>query len=214
MLVQLGDYEVPVEIEKKNNKNVYFRVKEDGTLYVTCNRFVSQRDINRMIKDNEKENYIKQISAVFQDYKLFAYSIKENIDPFNQKDVVEICKKVGIHDKISTLPYQYDSLIGKAYDETGIELSGGEKQKIAIARSLSKDASLLILDEPTSALDPLAEAEIYENFNSLSENKLSIYISHRMSSSIFCDRILVLDGGSVSDFDTHANLLNKNAKSL
>ena len=161
------------------------------------------------IKEYEKENYIKQISAVFQDYKLFAYSIKENIDPFNQKDVVEISKKVGIHDKISSLPHKYDSLIGKSYDETGVELSGGEKQKIAIARSLSKDASLLILDEPTSALDPLAEAEIYENFNSLSENKLSIYISHRMSSSIFCDRILVLDGGVVSDFDTHANLMKK-----
>ena len=161
------------------------------------------------IKEYEKENYIKQISAVFQDYKLFAYSIKENIDPFNQKDVVEISKKVGIYDKISSLPHKYDSLIGKSYDETGVELSGGEKQKIAIARSLSKDASLLILDEPTSALDPLAEAEIYENFNSLSENKLSIYISHRMSSSIFCDRILVLDGGVVSDFDTHANLMKK-----
>ena len=102
-----------------------------------------------------------------------------------------------------------DSLIGKYYDDSGVELSGGQLQKIAIARGLAKDSSLLILDEPTSALDPLAEAEIYENFNQLSKDKMAIYISHRMSSSIFCDRILVIDGGIVSDFDTHQNLMLK-----
>ncbi len=100
-------------------------------------------------------------------------------------------------------------MIGKAYDEKGIELSGGESQKVAIARALYKDASLVILDEPTSALDPLAEADIYENFNKLVGDKTAIYISHRMSSSVFCDRILIIEEGKVSDFDTHENLLKK-----
>lgn len=88
-------------------------------------------------------------------------------------------------------------------------MSGGESQKIAIARALYKDASLVILDEPTSALDPLAEADIYENFNTLVGQKTAVYISHRMSSSVFCDRILVIDDGRVLDFDTHENLLKK-----
>ena len=161
------------------------------------------------IEEYEKDSYIKQISAVFQDYKLFAYSIKDNIDPTSSVDVEKICADVGISEKIEKLPHQYDSLIGKYYDDSGVELSGGQLQKIAIARGLAKDSSLLILDEPTSALDPLAEAEIYENFNQLSKDKMAIYISHRMSSSIFCDRILVIDGGIVSDFDTHQNLMLK-----
>ena len=85
----------------------------------------------------------------------------------------------------------------------------GEAQKIAIARALYKDAPFIILDEPTAALDPIAEAEIYEKFNSLVEDKTAIYISHRMSSSVFCDRILIIDGGTVADFDTHENLMKK-----
>ena len=80
---------------------------------------------------------------------------------------------------------------------------------MAIARALYKDASLVILDEPTSALDPLAEADIYQNFNQMVQNKTALYISHRMSSSVFCDRILVIDGGRISDFDSHENLMKK-----
>ena len=102
-----------------------------------------------------------------------------------------------------------DTLFGKVYDQEGIEMSGGQSQKVAIARALYKDASLIILDEPTSALDPLAEAEIYENFNQLVGNKTAIYISHRMSSSVFCDKVLVLDGGHITDFDSHAKLMEK-----
>ena len=86
-------------------------------------------------------------------------------------------------------------------------MSGGEAQKIAIARALYANSSLVILDEPTSALDPLAEADIYQNFNKLVKNKTAIYISHRMSSSIFCDKILVLNGGKVESYDTHLNLM-------
>jgi ABC-type multidrug transport system fused ATPase/permease subunit len=101
-------------------------------------------------------------------------------------------------------------LFGKEYDDEGVELSGGQAQKIAIARALYKDASLVILDEPTSALDPLAEAEIYENFNHMIGDKTAIYISHRMSSSVFCDRILVINNGRIEAFGTHKQLMEDN----
>lgn len=160
------------------------------------------------------ESYIKNIAAVFQDYKLFAFSLIENITSKDKemvdiREVDEIVKEVGLEEKIKELPNGLDSLYGKAYDENGIELSGGQSQKVAIARALYKNASLVIMDEPTSALDPLAEADIYQNFNKMVSNKTAIYISHRMSSSVFCDRILVLDGGRVSDFDSHENLMKK-----
>ncbi|MDE5856001.1 MAG: ABC transporter ATP-binding protein/permease [Anaeroplasmataceae bacterium] len=162
------------------------------------------------IQNYQKDQYIKAISAVFQDYKLFAYSIKENIHPQIDEGTLEaICEEVGIKDSIEALPKKYDSILSKNYEEEGVELSGGQRQKIAIARALAKQADLLILDEPTSALDPLAEAEIYENFNKMVLHKTAIYISHRMSSSIFCDKILVLDNGKVSHFDSHENLMKE-----
>ena len=88
-------------------------------------------------------------------------------------------------------------------------MSTGQLQKVAIARGLAKDSDFIILDEPTSALDPLAESEVYENFNQLTQGRCAIFISHRMSSSIFCDRILVLDNGRVADFDSHEKLMKK-----
>lgn len=169
------------------------------------------------IFDYEHKSYMDKIAAVFQDYKLFAFSIEENItcDELNtdSERAKEILEEVGLMDKIGELPHGIASLYGKAYDDKGIELSGGESQKVAIARALYKDASLIILDEPTSALDPLAEAEIYEHFNSLVGDKTAIYISHRMSSSVFCDKILVIENGRISDFDSHQNLL-RNKESL
>lgn len=159
------------------------------------------------------ESYMKNIAAVFQDYKLFAFSIDENItckDIDSDTDkTMELIEEVGLKEKVESLPKGIHSLFGKAYDEEGIEMSGGQSQKIAIARALYKAASLIILDEPTSALDPLAEAEIYENFNTMVGNKTAIYISHRMSSSVFCDKILIIDGGRVADYDTHHNLMQK-----
>ena len=112
-----------------------------------------------------------------------------------------------------SLPNGIDTVLNKSYDPNGTELSGGQQQKLAIARALYKDADLVILDEPTSALDPLAEAEIYQQFNQLVLNKASIYISHRMSSSVFCDKVLVIDQGIVADFEPHEELM-KNHNSL
>ena len=167
----------------------------------------------RDIYDYDYLSYMDVISAVFQDYKLFNFTIEENISckerGADENRVNYLIDEVGMREKIDTLPEGIHSRFGKEYDEDGVELSGGQGQKIAIARALYKKASMVILDEPASALDPIAEAEIYEKFNSLVEDKTAIYISHRMSSSVFCDRILIIDGGTVSDFDTHENLMKK-----
>lgn len=167
----------------------------------------------RDIYDYDYLSYMNVISAVFQDYKLFNFTIEENIScresGADENRVNYLIDEVGMREKIDTLPEGIHSRFGKEYDEEGVELSGGQGQKIAIARALYKKASMVILDEPASALDPIAEAEIYEKFNSLVEDKTAIYISHRMSSSVFCDRILIIDGGTVSDFDTHENLMKK-----
>lgn len=168
---------------------------------------------NHNIFDYEHESYMKKIAAVFQDFKLFAFSIDENItckELDSDKDkTMELIEEVGLKKKIEDLPNGISSMFGKAYDEEGIEMSGGESQKVAIARALYKEASLIILDEPTSALDPLAEADIYENFNLMVGGKTAIYISHRMSSSVFCDKILIIDEGKIADFDSHTKLLEK-----
>ncbi len=167
----------------------------------------------RNIYDYDYMSYMNVISAVFQDYKLFNFTIEENISckesGADENRVNYLVDEVGMREKIDSLPEGIHSRFGKEYDEDGVELSGGQGQKIAIARALYKKASMVILDEPASALDPIAEAEIYEKFNSLVEDKTAIYISHRMSSSVFCDKILIIDGGTVSDFDTHENLMKK-----
>ncbi len=167
----------------------------------------------KRIEDYEYLSYMNTVSAVFQDYRLFNFTIAENIS-CQAKDacaeqIERLVAEVGLKEKIEELKDGIQSRIGKDYDKDGIELSGGQGQKIAIARALYKQASMIILDEPASALDPIAEAEIYEKFNGLVEDKTAIYISHRMSSSVFCDRILILDGGTVADFDTHENLMEK-----
>ena len=166
---------------------------------------------NTDIFEYEYTSYLACVAAVFQDYKLFNFSIQENISckPIWEDDerVDRILDEVELTDKIKSLPKGARTLFGKEYDTEGVEFSGGQSQKIAIARALYKDASLVILDEPTSALDPISEAEIYENFNNLIGEKTAIYISHRMSSSVFCDRILVLNNGIIEAYDTHKKLM-------
>ena len=167
----------------------------------------------RNIAEYDYGSYMRQVAAVFQDYRLFDFSIEENIScqaaGQDQEAVQKLISQVGLAEKMEELPQGIHTLLGKEYDEEGTELSGGQQQKVAIARALYKDASLIILDEPTSALDPLAEAEIYENFNELAGEKTAFYISHRMSSSVFCNKVLVIDQGRVADFDRHEELMKK-----
>ena len=148
---------------------------------------------------------------MFQDFKLFNVTIEENItcaagDERHDR-VSQILSDVGMTEKMESLPHGIHTLFGKAYDKDAVEFSGGQAQKIAIARALYKDAGLFILDEPTSALDPIAEAEIYENFHTLVGDKTAVYISHRMSSSVFCDKVMVINREKVEAFDSHENLM-------
>lgn len=165
------------------------------------------------IQEYDYGKYMETVAAVFQDYRLFNYTIGENISckevGADRGKIDRLIREVGLEEKVADLPEGVNSRFGKEYDEKGIEMSGGESQKVAIARALYKEGSLVILDEPASALDPIAEAEVYEKFNGLVEDKTALYISHRMSSSVFCDRILIIDGGKVADFDTHENLMKK-----
>ena len=163
------------------------------------------------IRKYRLSDYLRQISTVFQDYQLFPFTIEENINTCDAAADTDKIKKIlgdiDMTERIEKLPNGIHSRLDKTIYDDAVDMSGGEKQKLAIARALYKEASLIILDEPTAALDPLAEAEIYEDFNSLVGDQTAIYISHRMSSSMFCDRILLLQNGEVAAFDTHENLM-------
>lgn len=165
--------------------------------------------------------YLKEIAAVFQDFRLLPFSVQSNIssksdEAIDEQDrlrLLEITRESNVQSIIDKLDKGLETMLNKSINREGTELSGGQAQKLAIARALFKGASLVILDEPTSALDPLAEAEIYEHFDALVHGQTAIYISHRMSSSRFCDKVLVLDGGMVSGFAHHDELI-KNGDSL
>lgn len=166
------------------------------------------------IKYDLKE-YFNLFGIVFQDYHLLAFTIGQNIavDPtYYQAKVMDTLDKVGLGDFIRTLPDQADTYLGTGFDDSGLDVSGGQEQKIAIARSLYKESPIIILDEPTAALDPMTEFNIYQNFHKLVENKTAFYISHRLSSSKFCDEILVFHEGEIIQRGTHEELVEENGK--
>lgn len=161
------------------------------------------------IKKYDYEEYLSLLSVVFQDFKLFSMSLGQNVAASAQVDEVrarDCLERAGFGERLATLPKGLDT--GLYTDaEDGVSISGGEAQKIAIARALYKDAPLVILDEPTAALDPFSEYEIYHRFDGLIEGKTAIYISHRMSSCRFCDEIAVFDGGRIVQHGSHEALL-------
>lgn len=169
------------------------------------------------IKDIDKKSLYKKVSAVFQDFSIMPFTIKENIignKDYNKEKIDEILKELGLDRKIADLEYGIDTYMNKEIYEKATDLSLGQKQKLAIARCLYQDPDLIILDEPTASLDPLAEAKIYEEFNEMTKGKTVIFISHRMSSSRFTDKILLLDEGKIAAYDTHDNLMqNENTYS-
>ncbi|MCI8553764.1 MAG: ABC transporter ATP-binding protein [Clostridiales bacterium] len=161
------------------------------------------------IREYDYDEYLRLFSPVFQDFRLFPNTIRENIgfgEPDNEERVTAALKKAHIYDRVQALPLGMDTWLHKDF-EGGVELSGGEMQKLAIARAFYKDAPVVILDEPTAALDPLAEHEIYRQFNDLSDRKTALYISHRMSSSRFCDHVAVFDQGRLAEYGTHSSLM-------
>ena len=162
------------------------------------------------IRDYDYEEYMKLFSVVFQDFRLLAFSVRDNVflgndEPDETAD--SLMEKVGLSEKIASLPNGKDTMMFKQFDKEGVELSGGEQQKLAIARALYKDAPVVILDEPTAALDPVAEYEIYKRFDELVGGKTAVYISHRLSSCKFCDKIAVFSEGTVKEYGTHDQLL-------
>ena len=154
--------------------------------------------------------YYEMLSAVFQDYVNFAFTLKENIQLNNMKEPPEVvAKKVGFATSFENFPKGYDTIVSRMFDDEGIELSGGEQQKLAILRACCKNAPIAILDEPTKALDAKTEAEMYDGFFKLMKDKTTIFISHRLASSVVADKILVLDNGCINDYGTHAVLMKK-----
>lgn len=154
--------------------------------------------------------YISKIACVMQDFALFAYSIKENVifdGIFDETRFRDCINKSGLKEKISSLPYDINTSLYRELDEEGIEFSGGEGQKLAMARALYKKADIMILDEPTSALDPIAEYELFMRFNDITDNKTTIYISHRLSSTKFCDEIIVIHNNEIAERGNHQMLI-------
>lgn len=165
------------------------------------------------IKEYTKDSIINLYSVVFQDFKIFSVSLKDNIcanSDFESDRFYACLENANIKDRAERLPNKENTYLYKDLDENGVEISGGEAQKLALARALYKDAPIVILDEPTAALDPIAENEIYSHFNSFVENKTTIYISHRLSSCQFCDNIVVFDNAKIVECGSHQTLINNN----
>ena len=159
------------------------------------------------------DEYAKIFSVVFQDYKLFAFSILENIslsEAYSDDKVKNAIEKSGLREKINKLPLKEKTPLFKSYNDNGVEFSGGEAQKLVIARALYKDSHIVILDEPTAALDPMAEYEIYQRFDTLVKDKTSLYISHRLASTRFSNNIIVLNNGEIVEKGKHIELMENN----
>lgn len=161
-------------------------------------------------KINYRE-YLKIFSTVNQDFFLFPFSILENIQPCSevseQEKVMDLCRRYGIEERISRMYRGLETPITKELFAAGVDLSGGERQKIAILRALYKNSPVLVLDEPTAALDPVAEYEIYRKFAEISDGKLTVYISHRINSTRFCDKIAVFEKGEITEYGTFDELM-------
>ena len=165
------------------------------------------------VREYKYGEYLKLFSSVFQDYKLFAYSVKENIvlseDAPDDERLDNAIEESGVSAFINKKDNGIESFVYKIFDESGFEPSGGEGQKIAIARALYKDAAFVILDEPTSALDPIAEYDLYNKLHNLVKNRGCLFISHRLSSTVFADRIYVFERGRIVESGTHADLMRE-----
>lgn len=164
------------------------------------------------IREYRYEEYLQLFSTVFQDYRIFAFTLGENVaaeSEYDREKAVRALENAGFASRLRTLKDGLDTQLFKNFSEDGVELSGGESQKAAIARCLYKDAPHAVMDEPTAALDPVAEADIYQRMNRFIQGKGAVYISHRLSSCHFCSRILVFEGGRLEEQGTHEELLEK-----
>lgn len=209
--------------------NISFKINKNDKVYLVGNNGSGKTTIVKLllklytpnqgeilvnninIIEYDYSQYLKMVSVIFQDFKLFKLSIKENIcfnnyekDKFNE--VIKLCKLENV---ICNLPNKENTILDKVFDETGVDLSGGELQKIAIARAIYKDAKFYIFDEPTSALDPIYEQEIINLYNEVSKGKISLIVSHRMSVASICNNIIVIDDGKIIENGSFDDLMKK-----
>lgn len=168
------------------------------------------------IQEYNIEEYYTLFSAVFQDIYLLPITIAEFVssseNEIDRDKVTEVLRQAGLENKIKSLPNGIDSRLMKGVFDDSIELSGGEKQKLILARALYKEAPVMVLDEPTAALDPIAENELYLKYNELTANNTSVYISHRLASTRFCDRIIYLENGEIVECGSHDELMKLGGK--
>lgn len=169
------------------------------------------------IKEYNREEYFRLFSAVFQDITLIAGSIAENItgqtaDSCDRERLIDCMKKAGLYDKVMSLPDKENTLLVRSVFQNCIDLSGGEKQKLALAKAIYKGAAVLLLDEPTAALDAIAEQKMYMNYLEFSKARSSLFISHRLASTRFCDRIIMIENGGIIECGTHGQLMEQNGK--
>ena len=165
---------------------------------------------NKDISLYSKDSYFDLFSVVFQDYFFMPMSIAENISAtqkYNKEKLYSSFEKAGILEKIESLKDKENTLMIKDVYKEAVEFSGGEKQKLLLAKAIYKNAPVLILDEPTAALDPIAEGELYKKYNEITKDKISFFISHRLSSTVFCDRILFISNGRITESGTHEELM-------
>ena len=172
----------------------------------------------RTIEEYNINEYYSMISAVFQEIKPVAFPIFEFVASSDltrenaREEAIQAMKKAGIWEKIESLEHGMDTHLMKGIYDDGVDLSGGEMQKLVLARAIYKDGGILILDEPTAALDPIAENNLYLQYRALTRDKTSIYISHRFASTRFCDRILLLENGCITESGTHDELMARNGR--
>lgn len=162
------------------------------------------------IRKYDYQEYMHIFSVVFQDFHLLAFSVGQNVaagERYDRQEAENCCRKAGIWERVASMAEGMDTVLYKDLSEAGVEVSGGEAQKLAIARALYRDSAFLILDEPTAALDPISEYEIYARLNEIVEDRTAVYISHRLSSCRFCDEILVFHEGRLVQQGSHDTLL-------
>ena len=164
------------------------------------------------IRQYNRRDYYKHFSAVFQQFSVLAGTMAENVAQTNSEKVDlprmwDCLERAGIADKVRELPQKENTHLGREVYLDGIDLSGGQMQRLMLARALYKDAPVVVLDEPTAALDPIAESDLYQKYSDLTGNRTSVYISHRLASTRFCDRILLIENGGIAEEGTHEELL-------